>query len=90
MIGGLTNLSKKEEMTNNDIFEMVDVFRGFLHFFELIVYQNSGKKNGTYFRKKIFSNNEFAEVSREFHEVGYLIDLHDKVEKLQKQVTVNK
>lgn len=33
--------------------------------------------------KRFFSNNEFAEVSREIHELGYLIDLHDKVEKTQ-------
>ena len=31
--------------------------------------------------KRFFSNNEFAEVSRQIHEVSYLIDLHDKVEK---------
>lgn len=31
--------------------------------------------------KRFFSNNEFAEVSRQIHELGYLIDLHDKVEK---------
>ena len=33
--------------------------------------------------KRFFSNNEFVEVSREIHELGYLIDLHDKVEKTQ-------
>lgn len=31
----LDQLIKKEELTNDDILEMVDVFRGFLHFFEI-------------------------------------------------------
>lgn len=31
----LDQLIKKEELTNDDILEMVDVFRGFLHFLKL-------------------------------------------------------
>lgn len=41
------------------------------------------RKMGLILEKRFFSSNDFAEVSKEIHELGYLIDLHDKVEKTQ-------
>lgn len=41
------------------------------------------RKMGLILGKRFFSNDDFAEVSRAIHELGYLIDLHDKVGKTQ-------
>lgn len=41
------------------------------------------RKMGLILEKRFFSSSDFAEVSREIHELGYIIDLHDKVEKTQ-------